>query len=157
MASYLTACLMVLSALAYASSSIAADTETRKRKVEAAILLVDHPDPIIGQALGDAATSCEVISHIDLGLTVTIIPPRQKENQGTEVKIQCPQPCSFRSGKSKTRIGKDRVFDILNGGDDAIGMKLIYRPRAKIGELALIIDDDELLATKAATSPTTDN
>ena len=157
MASYSVACLMVLSALACASSSIADDNKNQKRRVEAAILLVDHPDPIIGQALCDAATSCEVIRHTDLGLTVTIIPPQQKESQGTEVKIQCPQPCSFRSGKSKTRIGEDRVFDILNGGDGSIGMKLIYRPRTKIGELALIIDDDELVATKTSTSPTTDN
>ncbi|UDF29411.1 UNVERIFIED_ORG: hypothetical protein LHK14_18135 [Roseateles sp. XES5] len=122
----------------WASPLFAQDARPASRHVRAAILLDDHPEPILGEADCQANMPCQVLYHFDLGFEVTISLSRQGATDDGEIRIRCADDCSFKPGWSSVRFGSERHFELYYGEDDHGSLLLISRPR--MGELSLIIE-----------------
>ena len=120
------------------SPAFAQDAKPESRHIQAAILLDDHAEPILGEADCQADTPCQVLFHFDLALEVTIRLSRQEAIDGGEITIRCADDCSFRNGRSYIALGSERHFAFYDGEDDQSNLVLIFR--ARMGELSLIIE-----------------
>lgn len=136
--SYVRASRCLLLMALWASPLFAQDARPASRHVQAAILLEDHPEPILGEADCQADMPCQVLYSFDLGLEVTITLPSHDESDGGAITIRCADDCSFTPGRAYITFSGERQFELYHGEIDARNLVLISRLR--MGTLSLIIE-----------------
>ncbi len=120
-------------------SAFTSDPAEENVPVQFAILL-DHDDPISGDATCIIGRSCPLLEQahprLDLRLKIT----REGGYLVNELNVRCEDSCSFSNGRSTTKFFQDTIqFDFFEGVDDHVEIPLVLRPREKIGRILLII------------------
>ncbi len=80
---------------------------------------------------------CDVISNAEPRIKLSITLNQQDGELGTMV-IECSSDCSFVSGRSRVSLQNQRSFEIFDGAERG-EIKLVLKPRRKIGDVFLIV------------------
>ncbi|MGV1869362.1 hypothetical protein [Agrobacterium rosae] len=129
--------ILFLLALASSSPSFAQTANFESRNIQAAIMLDEVAAPVLGTAICRVNEECDVISNAEPRIKLSITLNQQDGELGTMV-IECSADCSFVSGRSWVSLQNQRSFEIFDGAERG-EIKLVLKPRRKIGDVFLIV------------------
>ena len=108
-------------------------------RVHVAVSLDAPSDLITNAAICENNKICNVVSDQARGIDVTLKLHSNATSSFGELTVRCKDECSFDSGKNAIIFTKDRIFEFFQGRD-AMEIPLVLKPRTKIGEISLIIE-----------------
>ncbi|SCX00601.1 hypothetical protein DSM25558_0152 [Agrobacterium sp. DSM 25558] len=130
--------LVFLVALGSSSPSFAQTANSESHHVQAAIMLDGTADPFLGTAMCRVNEECDVISSAEPRIKLSITLNQQQDGELGTMVIQCSEDCSFVSGRSQLSLQNQRSFEIFDGAERG-EIKLVLKPRRKIGDVFLIV------------------
>jgi len=130
---------LVFSVLLGTAPCFANGPEPQSRRIQAAVMLEDRSEPIIGETRCKINAKCQVVSSPSSGFFVEIVLRSGTDISG-EMIVRCPKDCSFKSRRSRIDFQEERKFDLFNGADDSVHSLLVMRTKTKLGEILLIVE-----------------
>ncbi|MBB4006801.1 hypothetical protein BJF91_22075 [Allorhizobium taibaishanense] len=140
MKSYMLLYLVTAFVAQFTSTASAGTAEPHIQRIQAAIVLKQVVEPIIGEAQCRADSKCVIISDTNTGVKATVERRGEGPYGGSRLTVDCPGDCSFASGKITTSFYSEREFDLFRGADNHIEILPVLRPRTKLGKIVLIIE-----------------
>ncbi|TPP11176.1 hypothetical protein [Rhizobium glycinendophyticum] len=120
--------------------SLAAEIGRLERRVQTVVLLDAMEDPIVGVARCRIDQWCKPIFDVGSSVEISVRLHWQDTRESGDLKIDCGDGCSFRSGRSRTSFQDQRMFDIFRGEEIGPETLLVLKPATRIGEVFLIIE-----------------
>ncbi|MBN7805252.1 hypothetical protein JZX86_07720 [Agrobacterium rosae] len=130
--------LMLLLVLGSPPPGFAQTENAENRHIQAAIMLDGTADPFWGTAMCRVNEECDVISNAEPRIKLSITLNQQQDGELGMMVIECSADCSFVSGRSRVSLQNQRSFEIFDGAERG-EIKLVLKPRRKIGDVLLII------------------
>jgi hypothetical protein len=124
----------------FTSTAIAETTEPRDQRIQAAVVLDEVAEPMIGEARCRVDSRCEIPVDPKLGFKVTVDRRGEGPYGGSRLTVHCPEDCSFASGWSTASFQGRREFDLYRGADNQIEILPVLRPRTRLGKIFLIVE-----------------
>ncbi|WP_421361350.1 hypothetical protein [Agrobacterium rosae] len=120
------------------SPALAQTANFESRHIQAAITLDEVAAPLLGTAMCRVNEECDVISNAEPRIKLSITLNQQQDGELGTMVIQCSADCSFVSGRSRVSLQNQRSFEIFDGAERG-EIKLVLKPRRKIGDVFLIV------------------
>ncbi len=79
-----------------------------------------------------------MIFNAEPRIKLSITLKRQQDGELGTMVVQCPEDCSFVSGRSRISLQNQRSFEIFHG-DNGVEIEAVLKPRRKIGDVFLIV------------------
>ncbi len=130
--------LMLLLVLGSASPIFAQTENAGIRHIQAAIILNGAAAPFLGTAMCRVNEECDVIFNAESRIKLSITLKRQQDGELGTMVVQCPEDCSFVSGRSRMGLQNQRSFEIFHG-DNGVEIESVLKPRRKVGDVVLIV------------------
>ncbi|WP_416408735.1 hypothetical protein [Agrobacterium rosae] len=130
--------LMLLLVLGSPLPGFAQTANSESRHIQAAIMLDGTADPFLGTAVCRVNEECAVISNAEPRIKLSITLNQQQGGELGTMVIECSADCSFASGRSRVSLQNQRSLEIFDGAERG-EIKLVLKPRRKVGDVFLIV------------------